>query len=64
MNRIVGCVTAVLFAVTVTSCSDSGPETPGLDRIDGPAQVDPSFDPFATVAPTTSAGSVVTDGGG
>jgi len=32
-------------------------ETPTLDRIDGPAVVDPDFDPFATVAsaPSTTA---------
>jgi hypothetical protein len=50
MNRILGVVTVAVLAVAVTACSDSsGPDTPpGLDRIDGPAQVDPSFDPFAT----------------
>ena len=39
------------------ACDDGGgtDEPPGLDRIDGPARVDPSFDPFATVP--------VTDGG-
>jgi hypothetical protein len=66
VNRILGVVTAVLLAVTVAACSDSsGPDTPpGLDRIDGPAQVDPSFDPFATVPPTTPAPPSVTDDGG
>jgi hypothetical protein len=39
--------------------SSSGPDgPPGLDRIDGPAQVDPSYDPFATTSPP------VTDAGG
>ena len=50
----------VSSASGLTACSSSnepdGP--PGLDRIDGPAQVDPSYDPFATTPPT------VTDAGG
>jgi hypothetical protein len=53
----------LLFVSTVgalAGCSGSsqpdGP--PGLDRIDGPAQVDPSYDPFATTSPP------VTDAGG
>jgi hypothetical protein len=48
---------AVLAAgVLVTACSsDPSDDSPGLDRIDGPARVDPSFDPFATV-PGTAGG--------
>lgn len=52
----------VLVAVIVAggllagACSSSDqPDEPGLDRIDGPARVDPSFDPFATV-PATDGG--------
>lgn len=47
----------IVAAVFLSACDDGGgsDEPPGLDRIDGPAQVDPSFDPFATVP--------VTDGG-
>lgn len=42
--------------VVVAACSsDPSDESPGLDRIDGPARVDPSFDPFATV-PVTGGG--------
>jgi hypothetical protein len=50
-------VGALVVAVTVSSCTDSNQpdEPPGLDRIDGPARVDPSFDPFATV-PVTGGG--------
>ena len=45
----------------LASCSGSGDgdDSPTLDRIDGPAEVDPSFDPFAT-DPSAPA---VTDGG-
>lgn len=46
---VVACVPAV-----GCSGSDAPEEEPGLDRIDGPAQVDPSYDPFAvdpTIAP-------------
>ena len=43
-------------SVLVAACSNSDqPDEPGLDRIDAPARVDPSFDPFGTVP--------VTDGG-
>ncbi len=65
MNRILGVVAAALLAVTVAACSDSsGPDTPpGLERIDGPAQVDPSFDPFAT-SPSGPPSSRVADDGG
>jgi len=49
VNRILGLVTVAVLAVAGAACSDSSGDTPpGLDRIDGPAQVDPSFDPFAT----------------
>jgi hypothetical protein len=52
-------------SATMAGCSDDGDETPDpsvpitaaeappLGRIDGPATVDPSYDPFATVPPTT-----------
>ena len=43
---------AVLLLASVAACSGSDggddQQPPTLDRIDGPAQVDPSFDPFAT----------------
>lgn len=59
MRRLV-LVAVAAAAISLTGCSTSsepdGP--PGLDRIDGPAQVDPSYDPFATTAPR------VTDAGG
>jgi hypothetical protein len=57
-------VSILLAAVTACSGSDGGddPEQPPtLDRIDGPAQVDPSFDPFAT---TTSSPPPAADDGG
>ena len=40
----------LLASVAACSGSDGGDDQqpPTLDRIDGPAQVDPSFDPFAT----------------
>jgi hypothetical protein len=43
-------LTVLLVSVTACSSSDGGDDQqpPTLDRIDGPAQVDPSFDPFAT----------------
>jgi hypothetical protein len=57
MGRRRAAVVAVLTAgVLVVGCSsDPSDDSPGLDRIDGPARVDPSFDPFETVP--------VTDGG-
>jgi hypothetical protein len=48
--RIVA-VIAVVGAVGVTACSDSdGPDddSPSIGGINGPAVVDPSFDPFVT----------------
>jgi hypothetical protein len=51
---------AASFGVLACSGSDgSDDRPPTLDRIDGPAQVDPSFDPFATdpsVPPVTARG--------
>ncbi len=56
----------VLVVVAVAGCSDDGDEAPEpsapatdveappLERIDGPASVDPSSDPLATIAPTTA----------
>jgi hypothetical protein len=41
----------LILMVTATACTGSDrsdDEPPSLDRIDGPAVVDPSFDPFAT----------------
>lgn len=57
-QRWAACVTGlVVVAVSVSACSGSseGDDPPGLDRIDGPASVDPSFDPFASV-PATDGG--------
>jgi hypothetical protein len=60
-----GVVVVSILLVTAVACSGSNdggedPEQPPtLDRIDGPAVVDPSFDPFATdpsAAPTTLGG--------
>ena len=50
---LLGCA----LALSACSSADEPEGPPGLDRIDGPAQVDPSFDPFATTPPVT-----VTDG--
>ncbi len=64
MKRLALAALAVVVAATVTSCSDSGPATPpALDRIDGPAEVDPSFDPFATT-PSSAPSSLLADDGG
>jgi hypothetical protein len=47
---------AVIASMSACSGSSSQPDDPPvLDRIDGPARVDPSFDPFATV-PATDGG--------
>ena len=48
-------VGAAALVVTAAACTDDdgGGDDPGNMRIDGPAQVDPDFDPFATVPPTT-----------
>ncbi len=44
-----GAIAGLLSLVALVGCSDSGSDDPPtLDRIDGPAQVDPSYDPFAT----------------
>jgi hypothetical protein len=50
-------VAGLVAMAAVAGCSDSGAdEPPTLDRIDGPAQVDPSYEPFATdrAAPSTT----------
>lgn len=56
---VIGRATALLLAVALcgaaVGCSESEPpdtpavtdDAPGLDRIEGPAEVDPSYDPFA-----------------
>jgi hypothetical protein len=44
--------------LSACTSSDEPDDPPGLDRIAGPAQVDPSYDPFATTPP------VVTEAGG
>ena len=56
-------VSILLVAAAACSGSNDGVEDPEqpptLERIDGPAVVDPSFDPFATepsAAPTTDGG--------
>jgi hypothetical protein len=47
-------VVLAVLVVTVAACTaDSEGDDPGELRIDGPAQVDPDFDPFATVPATT-----------
>jgi hypothetical protein len=53
---VVIAIAAIVLIGCSTSSEPAGP--PGLDRIDGPAQVDPSYDPFATTPPP------VTDAGG
>lgn len=47
----------LVVIASVSACSESSQpdDPPVLDRIDGPARVDPSFDPFATV-PATDGG--------
>jgi hypothetical protein len=58
-HRVLAGVLGCAFAVGLSGCGSDEPDSPpGLERIDGPAQVDPSFDPFATTPPT------VTDVGG
>jgi hypothetical protein len=42
------CVVAVLGAVACSGSDDVDDQTPPIGGIDGPAVVDPSFDPFAT----------------
>jgi len=53
-------VFVVSAALGAAACSGSGGSDgpPVLDRIDGPARVDPSFDPFSTTVPS------VTEAGG
>lgn len=53
----VACLSGLAVIASVSACSESSQpdEAPVLDRIDGPARVDPSFDPFATV-PATDGG--------
>lgn len=51
MRWIVVAVIAVVGAVGATSCTGSDgtdDESPSIGGINGPAVVDPSFDPFAT----------------
>jgi hypothetical protein len=55
-RRVLAGVLGCALALALSACSSSdGPDGPlELERIDGPAQVDPSFDPFATTPPTVS----------
>jgi hypothetical protein len=53
MSRALAVV--VVAVVVLAGCSDND-DPPGLDRIDGPARVDPSFDPFEPTPPTTTPG--------
>ncbi len=59
--RVVAAI-ALVGAVGVTSCTGSDGtdnESPSIGGINGPAVVDPSFDPFATdpsAPPTTNGG--------
>ena len=48
---VLGCALALALSACSNAVEPEGP--PGLERIDGPAQVDPSFDPFATTPPVT-----------
>jgi hypothetical protein len=56
---VVWCLGVLLGLVACTGSDGSDDQPPSLDRIDGPAVVDPSFDPFATDPSTPPA----TDGG-
>ncbi len=53
-RRVLAGVLGCALAAGLSACSSSdGPDGPPvLERIDGPAQVDPSYDPFATTPPT------------
>jgi hypothetical protein len=55
--RVLLVVGVLMIGPAVSACTDSSEpqDPPTLDRIDGPATVDPSFDPFATVPPATDA---------
>ena len=53
---------SLVACLALTACSgsdDSDDDSPSLERIDGPAVVDPSFDPFVT----DPSDPPVTDGG-
>ncbi len=47
---------SLTVSLTLSACTNEPDDPPGLDRIDGPAQVDPSFDPFATTTPKGTGG--------
>jgi hypothetical protein len=53
LRRVLAGVLGCALVVACTS-SDEPDGPPGLERIDGPAQVDPSYDPFATTPPTVT----------
>ena len=52
---LVGLLGCALVMMSACDTSNEPDDPPGLERIDGPAQIDPSFDPFATT-PVTEAG--------
>ena len=49
-------VVVVILAGSACSGSSEPDGPPVLDRIDGPAVVDPSYDPFVTVPSSTGVG--------
>jgi hypothetical protein len=57
--RLVALVVAASIVVAACTGSDGPDGTVPIGGINGPAEVDPSFDPFATDPPATPA----TDGG-
>ena len=61
-SRVIGSFAVAVTLVFVTSCSDSGSDQ--LERIDGPAQVDPSFRPLDSVVEPRSTDVVVATSGG
>jgi hypothetical protein len=50
-------VVALVGLVACSSADDGDDERPSIGGIDGPAVVDPSFDPFATDPQSTPPGS-------
>jgi len=61
-SGVIGSLAVAVALVFVASCSDSGSNE--LERIDGPAVVDPSFRPLDSVVEPRSTDVVVATSGG